>query len=304
VPSYSTYRNRQAQSIASVLLIIFAPMLQVGLYNQLRVVKIVDFGVYLDGEDAGEILLPLRYVPNLTAVDDVLEVFIYRDSEDRLIATTEHPVATIGQVARMRCTQLTNVGAFMDWGLMKDLLVPYSEQDLKAEEGKFYLTYVYLDETTERIVGSFKLRKHLGKGEPPMYNVGDEVQIVVGQSSDLGTNVVVDHKYMGLVYENETFRKLYHGDCLKAYVKYVREDGKIDISLQPIGFDNANATAVERIMRALDRANGFLPLTDKTDAEVIYQSVHMSKKSFKKAVGTLYKERKITLEESGIRRVE
>jgi predicted RNA-binding protein (virulence factor B family) len=279
-------------------------MLQVGLYNQLRVVKIVDFGVYLDGENAGEILLPLRYVPNLTAVDDVLEVFIYRDSEDRLIATTEHPSATIGQVARMRCTQLTNVGAFMDWGLMKDLLVPYSEQDLKAEEGKFYLTYVYLDETTERIVGSFKLRKHLGKGEPPAYNVGDEVNIVVGQSSDLGTNVVVDHQYMGLVYENETFRKLYHGDRLKAYVKYVREDGKIDISLQPIGFDNANATAVERILRALDRANGFLPLTDKTDAEVIQQSVQMSKKSFKKAVGTLYKERKITLEESGIKRVE
>ncbi len=279
-------------------------MLQVGLYNQLRVVKIVDFGVYLDGEDAGEILLPLRYVPNLTAVDDILNVFIYRDSEDRLIATTEHPSATIGQVARMRCTQLTNVGAFMDWGLMKDLLVPYSEQDLKAEEGKFYLTYVYLDETTERIVGSFKLRKHLGKGEPPAYNVGDEVNIVVGQSSDLGTTVVVEHQYWGLVYENETFRKLYHGDRLKAYVKNVREDGKIDISLQPIGFDNANATAVERILRALDRTNGFLPLTDKTDAEIIYQSVQMSKKSFKKAVGTLYKERKITLEESGIRRVE
>lgn len=278
-------------------------MLQVGLYNQLRVVKIVDFGVYLDGEDAGEILLPLRYVPNLTAVDDVLDVFIYRDSEDRLIATTEQPVATIGQVARMRCTQLTNVGAFMDWGLMKDLLVPYSEQDLKAEEGKFYLTYVYLDETTERIVGSFKLRKHLGKGEPPAYNVGDEVNIVVGQSSDLGTTVVVEHQYWGLVYENETFRKLYHGDRLRAYVKHVREDGKIDISLQPIGFDSANATAVERIMRALDRANGFLPLTDKTDAEIIYQSVQMSKKAFKKAVGTLYKDRKLTIEESGIRRV-
>lgn len=276
-------------------------MLQVGLYNDLRVVKTVDFGVYLDGGDAGEILLPLRYVPNLTAVDDVLRVFVYRDSEDRLIATTEQPLATVGQVARMQCTQLTTVGAFMDWGLMKDLLVPYSEQDLKAEEGKFYLTYVYLDNTTERIVGSFKLRKHIGKGEPPAYNVGDQVNIVIGQTSDLGTTVIVDHQYFGLVYNNEVYRKLYHGDTLKAYVKHVREDGKIDISLQPIGFENANATAVERVSRALDRANGFLPLTDKTDAEVIYQSVQMSKKAFKKAVGTLYKERKITIEPDGIR---
>lgn len=276
-------------------------MLQVGQYNELRVVKTVDFGVYLDGEDAGEILLPLRYVPNLTAVDDILRVFIYRDSEDRLIATTEEPLATVGQVARMQCTQLTSVGAFMDWGLMKDLLVPYSEQDLKAEEGKFYLTYVYLDNTTQRIVGSFKLRKHIGKGDLPTYNVGDQVSIVIGQTSDLGTTVVVDHQYFGLIYRNETYRKLYHGDILKAYVKHVREDGKIDISLQPIGFDIANATAVERISRALDRANGFLPLTDKTDAEVIYQSVQMSKKAFKKAVGTLYKERKITIEPEGIR---
>ncbi len=270
----------------------------------MRVVKTVEFGVYLDGEDAGEILLPLRYVPNLIAVDDVLRVFIYRDSEDRLIATTEEPMATVGEVARMRCTQLTNVGAFMDWGLMKDLLVPYSEQDLKAEEGKFYLTYVYLDETTQRIVGSFKLRKHIGKGEPPAYNVGDQVSIVVGQTSDLGTTVIVEHQYFGLVYQNEVFRKLYHGDTLKAYVKYVREDGKIDISLQPIGYDDANATAVERLSRALDRAHGFLPLTDKTDAEVIYQSVQMSKKSFKKAVGTLYKERKITIEENGIKQIK
>lgn len=278
-------------------------MIQLGRYNELQVVKALDFGVYLDGGEAGEILLPMRYVPDVTAIGDILNVFIYRDSEDRLIATTERPLATVGQVARMRCKQLTNIGAFMDWGLMKDLLVPYSEQDLKAEEGRYYLTYVYLDETTERIVGSFKLRKHLSK-DMPTYAVGDEVNIVVGALGELGTTVVVDDNYWGMVYLNETFRKLYHGDRLKAYVKAVRPDGKVDISLQPIGFDNANAVAVERVLRALDRGNGYLPLTDKTDAEVIYQAVQLSKKAFKRAIGTLYKERKITIEEGGIRVVE
>lgn len=275
-------------------------MVKVGEYNELQVVKALDFGVYLDGGEAGEILLPMRYVPDVTAIGDILKVFIYRDSEDRLIATTEHPLATVGQVARMRCRQLTNIGAFMDWGLMKDLLVPYSEQDLKAEEGRYYLTYVYLDETTERLVGSFKLRKHLSK-EMPTYNIGDEVTIVIGPPSELGTTVVVENKYWGMVFQNETFRKLYHGDKLKAYVKALRPDGKIDISLQPLGFDNANAVAVERVLRALDRSNGFLPLTDKTDAEVIYQAVQLSKKAFKKAIGSLYKERKITIEDGGIR---
>jgi predicted RNA-binding protein (virulence factor B family) len=201
----------------------------------------------------------------------------------------------------MRCKQLTNIGAFMDWGLMKDLLVPYSEQDLKAEEGRFYLTYVYLDETTQRIVGSFKLRKHLNKDQPPSYAIGDEVNILIGPHSDLGTTVVVENQYWGMVYQNETFRKLYHGDRLKGYVKMIREDNKIDISLQPLGFDNANTVAVERVLRALDRNNGYLPLTDKTDAEVIYQSVQLSKKAFKKAIGSLYKERKITIEEGGVR---
>ncbi len=276
-------------------------MIELGKYNDLEVVKALDFGVYLDGGMAGEILLPIRYVPNVTAIGDVLKVFIYRDSEDRLIATTETPLATVGEVARMRCKQLTNIGAFMDWGLMKDLLVPYSEQDLKAEEGRFYLTYVYLDQTTERIVGSFKLRKHLSKDETPPYAIGDEVDILIGTPSELGTTVVVENKYWGMVYLNETFRKLYHGDRLKGYVKTIREDNKIDISLQPLGFDNANTVAVERVLRALDRANGFLPLTDKTDAEKIYQAVQLSKKSFKKAIGSLYKERKITIEEGGIR---
>lgn len=276
-------------------------MIELGKYNDLEVVKALDFGVYLDGGEAGEILLPIRYVPNLTAIGDVLKVFIYRDSEDRLIATTETPLATVGEVARMRCKQLTNIGAFMDWGLMKDLLVPYSEQDLKAEEGRFYLTYVYLDETTERIVGSFKLRKHLNKDEAPPYSIGDAVDVLIGGPGDLGTTVVVENQYWGMVYQNETFRKLYHGDRLKGYVKAIRPDNKIDISLQPLGFDNANTVAVERVLRALDRANGFLPLTDKTDAEVIYQSVQLSKKAFKKAIGSLYKERKITIEDGGIR---
>ncbi|CAN5411713.1 S1-like domain-containing RNA-binding protein [soil metagenome] len=279
-------------------------MVELGKYNDLVVVKALDFGVYLDGGMAGEILLPIRYVPNVTAIGDTLKVFIYRDSEDRLIATTETPLATVGEVARMRCKQLTNIGAFMDWGLMKDLLVPYSEQDLKAEEGRFYLTYVYLDETTERIVGSFKLRKHLSKDEAPPYNIGDEVDVLIGGPSDLGTTVVVENKFWGMIYHNETFRKLYHGDRLKGYVKAIRPDNKIDISLQPLGFDNANSVAVERVMRALDRGHGFLPLTDKTDAELIYQAVQLSKKAFKKAIGSLYKERKITIEEGGIRVVE
>lgn len=276
-------------------------MVKIGEYNDLVVVKSLDFGIYLDGGEAGEILLPTRYVPNVCAIGDVLHVFIYRDSEDRIIATTETPLATVGEVARMRCKQLTNIGAFMDWGLMKDLLVPYSEQDLKAEEGRYYLTYVYMDETTQRIVGSFKLRKHLNKEDVPPYAIGDAVDVLIGAPGELGTTVVVENKYWGMIYHSETFRKLYHGDRLKGYIKTIRPDNKLDISLQPLGFDSANAVAAEKILKVLDRHKGFLPLTDKSEAEEVYHILQMSKKAFKKAIGTLYKERKIVLEENGIR---
>ncbi|WP_235832019.1 CvfB family protein [Ancylomarina longa] len=271
----------------------------IGQYAELKVAKLVDFGVYLEGEDEALILLPTRYVPPKTQLDDTIKVFIYRDSEDRIIATTLIPKATVGEFAVMRVKSVTNIGAFLDWGLAKDLLVPFSEQKDKMQYDQSYLVYVYLDNATGRIVATAKIEKVLRDVETN-YAEGDEVDILVGRRTDLGYQALINNDALGIIYKNEIFGSLKTGDQRKGYIKKVRPDGKIDISLQQQGYQNEVPKIGEQILDLLKKEEGFLPLNDKSSPEDIYHSLQMSKKNFKKAIGLLYKNKLITIEEAGI----
>lgn len=276
-------------------------MVKLGDYNILRVVKRVDFGIYLDGGDDGEILMPTRYVPQDVEVDDDLNVFIYLDSEDRLIATTEQPKAKVGDFALLEVTAVNQVGAFLDWGLAKDLMVPFREQKVKMEPGQKHVVYIYVDEDTDRIVASAKLDQFLDN-VAPTYKEGDEVRLMVVSKTDLGYKVIVNGLHWGMVYANEVFKPLHRGDCPTGYIKKVRDDDKIDVSLQKPGYARVDSLQ-EQILDKLRRNNGFLPVNDKTDAQVIYDLFGCSKKSFKMTIGTLFRLRQITIEPDGIKLV-
>lgn len=274
-------------------------MLQIGNYNTLRVVKLVSFGVYLDGGEGKEILLPTRYVPKGVKVDDEIQVFIYHDNEGRLIATTLCPKAAVGEFAFMRVKSVNDTGAFLDWGLMKDLLVPFKEQKMTMREGKWYLVYVHLDHLTGRIVASARIEKFLGN-VPPVYQLNQEVDLLVADDTEIGYKVIVDNLHWGMIYHNQVFQRLERGEHLKGYVKEVREDDKLDISLQPLGYQKIDGIS-QRILNALQMKEGFLPVHDKSDPEEIYSLFRCSKKAFKQAIGSLYKQRLITIEKEGIR---
>ncbi len=274
-------------------------MLQIGNYNTLRVVKLVSFGVYLDGGEGKEILLPTRYVPKGVKVDDEIQVFIYHDNEGRLIATTLRPKAVVGEFAFMRVKSVNDTGAFLDWGLMKDLLVPFKEQKMTMREGKWYLVYVHLDHLTGRIVASARIEKFLGN-VPPVYQLNQEVDLLVADDTEIGYKVIVDNLHWGMIYHNQVFQRLERGEHLKGYVKEVREDDKLDISLQPLGYQKIDGIS-QRILNALQMKEGFLPVHDKSDPEEIYSLFRCSKKAFKQAIGSLYKQRLITIEKEGIR---
>jgi predicted RNA-binding protein (virulence factor B family) len=274
-------------------------MILPGRYNTLKVVKFVDFGVYLDGAEMGEILLPARYVPETCEVGDDLEVFIYLDSEDRIIATTEKPYAQVGEFAMLRVLAINNVGAFLDWGLMKDLLVPFREQKMNMEAGRSYLVYIFVDPDSGRIVASAKLEKFLDNVIPE-YQVGEEVSLIVESESTLGYNAIINHLHRGILYHDELPGPLNKGQKLKAYIKKVREDHKIDLSLYRPGYEQVDGIS-QTILDRLKEAGGFLPFTDKSDAALIFDHFAISKKVFKKAIGALYRKRRIVLEEKGIR---
>jgi len=271
----------------------------IGQYAELKVAKLVDFGVFLEGEDEALILLPNQYVPAKTQIDDTIKVFIYRDSEDRIIATTLTPKAIAGEFAVMKVKSVTNIGAFLDWGLAKDLLVPFSEQRDKLQEGLSYLVFVYIDESTGRIVATAKIEKIL-KDVELSYNEGDEVDILVGKKGDLGFQVLINDDALGIIYKNEIFGHLKTGDKRKAYIKKLRPDGKIDISLQQQGYQNEVPKSGQQILDMLKDEEGFLPLNDKSSPDDIYYTLKMSKKNFKKAIGLLYKQKLITIEDAGI----
>ena len=273
---------------------------KLGEYNLLEVVKEVDFGVYLDGGDDGEILLPTRYVPDGCKPGDVLNVFIYLDMDERLIATTLHPYVKIGEFACLEVAWVNQYGAFLDWGLMKDLFVPFREQKMKMQKGNSYVVHVHLDDDSYRIVASAKIEKYLSD-DMPEYNPDDEVEVLVWQKTDLGFKVIVDNKFGGMIFKNEIFTDVRTGMKMTAYIKQVRPDGKIDLELQKGGVKKIEDFA-DTLLEYIRSNGGSTPLNDKTDADVIYNTFGVSKKTFKKAVGDLYKKRLIVLEgEQGIR---
>lgn len=274
-------------------------MLNIGNYNTLRIIKILSFGAYLDGGEGKEILLPTRYVPDGAQVGDDVEVFIYHDNEGRLIATTLHPKAVVGEFAFMQVKSVNTTGAFLDWGLMKDLLVPYKEQKLTMREGKWYLVYVRLDHVTGRVMASARIEKFLNN-IPPKYEFNQEVSLLVADDTEIGYKVIVNNLHWGMVYHNQVFQRLEKGEHLKGYVKEIREDDKLDISLTPLGYQKVDGIA-QTILQALQMQNGFLPVHDKSDPEVIYSLFRCSKKAFKQAIGALYRQHRIALEPDGIR---
>lgn len=270
-----------------------------GKFNQLEVVKEVDFGVYLDGGDDGEILLPTRYVPDDCQPGDMLNVFIYLDNEERLIATTLTPLVQVGEFAYLEVAWVNQFGAFLNWGLMKDLFVPFREQKMKMQVGRGYIIYAYVDEESYRIVASAKVERYLSK-EMPEYKEGELVDILIWQKTDLGFKAIVDNKYSGLLYQNEIFQSIETGMRMKAYVKQVRDDAKIDLELQRGGARKVDDFA-EVLLQYLEEHEGRTSIHDKSEADEIYETFGVSKKTFKKAVGELYKKRLIVLEEQGIR---
>lgn len=273
-----------------------------GKYNTLNIVKILDFGVYLDGGDMGEILLPMKWVPEGSRPDDSIEVFIYFDSSDRPIATTMKPFAQVGEFAFLRVKAVNEVGAFLDWGLDKDLLVPFREQKVNMVEGKDYVVYIYSDDQSNRIAASAKVENFLSK-EPVSFQPGDEVDLMLWRTSEIGYLAIINNSHEGLIYASEVFTDLERGEKMKGYISKVREDGKIDLTLQKPGYEKIDEFS-EGIVALLRKNNGFLGLTDKSPAEEIYMMCGMSKKNFKKSIGALYKKRLIQLEEAGIRLTE
>lgn len=272
--------------------------IELGKFNQLEVVKQVDFGMYLDGGEEGEILLPARYVPEDCKVGDWLNVFLYLDNEERLIATTLTPLVQVGEFACLEVSWVNQFGAFLNWGLMKDLFVPFSEQKMKMQVGNKYVIHAYIDDESFRIVASAKVDRYLSKEKAP-YQPGEEVNILIWQKTDLGFKAIIENMYSGLLYDSEIFQTLHTGDTLKAYIKQVREDGKIDLILQKPGFEKVDDFS-KTLYRYIADHGGRIGLNDKSPAEEIYDVFGVSKKTFKKAVGDLYKKRLILLHEDGI----
>jgi len=273
-------------------------MVEIGKFNTLRVVKAVDFGVYLDGEALGEILLPRRYVPEGCHPGDRVEVFLYHDSEDRLIATTERPYAGVGELALLKVVAVNPIGAFLDWGLPKDLLAPFGEQQQRMKKGRAYLVYVYLEKTSRRIAASSKLDKFL-TAQPAHFRKGQAVDLLIAENTDMGYKAVIDRCAWGILYHNEVFQDLRQGQQVRGFIKNIRGDGKIDLTLQKPGYEKVPDLS-EKILAAIRAGGGFLDVTDKTSAARIHGLFGISKKTFKKAIGALYKARRISLEKDGI----
>lgn len=272
-------------------------MLKIGQFNQLKVVKEVPFGVYLDGYDFGEILLPKKYMPLNTKLQDTVSVFIYFDSEDRIIATTKQPRAKLYDFAYLKVIDINQVGAFLDWGLDKDLLVPMSEQHKTMELNKFYIVYVKLDDQN-RIVASSKINYFLDKSQHKLQK-GDEINLIIAETTALGNKVIVNNSHWGLIYSDDIFQTLSYGKKMRGYVKEIREDGKIDVSLRKLGHDCISDLA-QKIIIELKQSNGFLPLHDKSSTIEIKRAFGDSKGNFKKAIGSLYRSGKILLLANGI----
>lgn len=273
-------------------------MIKVGQYNKLKILRETSVGLFLGSNDGEDILLPNKYVPENFDIGDEIEVFCYLDHEERPVATTLKPYITLNHFSLLQVKEVNQIGAFLDWGLEKHLFVPFREQARKMETGKRYLVYMYLDEETNRLVGSSKTNRFIDNSELTVDEM-EEVNLIVSRYTDLGVEVIINEKHKGLIYNNELFRKVSLGEKLKGYVKKIRPGNKLDISLQQSGYKNIEPSA-EKILNVLKSENGFLRLNDKSSPDEITGLLQMSKKTFKKALGNLYKQKLVLIKEDGI----
>ena len=276
--------------------------LLLGQYNHLTILRFTDHGAYVDGGEIGEILLPKAYVRDEMHPGDEVDVFVYLDQQERLVATMEQPLAQVGDFAFLEVKWVNQFGAFLDWGLMKDLFVPFSEQKKTMEQGNSYIIYIYVDDATKRIVGTAKVNRYIEPAPRRDYFRGKSVDLLVWQKTEYGLKVIVDNRYAGLIYNDELqYGPMPRtGDRLEGTVVTVRDDGRLDVSIQRIGKGRFRDFA-DQLLDELHAAGGYLAYTDKTDAETIAERFGVSKKTFKRALGTLYKARKVMLEDGGIR---
>ncbi|MFH4412521.1 CvfB family protein [Vibrio diabolicus] len=275
-------------------------MIKIGQINSLEVIKKADFGVFLDGDDYGSILLPNKYVPEGTEIGDHVDVFLYFDSESQLAATIERPIAQVGEWGLMKIEGVNATGAFVNWGIKeKDLLIPFSEQRTRFSAGQTILVYVYTDKASGRIVGTTKFNKWLDK-TPANYEVNEQVDLIIAERSQLGYKAIVNGKHWGMIFPSDVFGKLYIGKKLKGFIKQIREDGKIDLALQKVGVAKMDDLS-SKVLDLLEKKGGFLPLNDKSSPEAIFDAFRTSKGTYKKTIGGLYKQGKIVIEKDGIR---
>lgn len=274
-------------------------MINIGRINQLEVIKEADFGWFLDGEDYGSILLSKKHAPADIAIGDSVDVFIYFDADNQVVATTDTPIAQVGEWGLMKVEGINSVGAFASWGIKeKDLLIPFSEQRGRLSEGQTILVYVYTDKASGRIVGTTKFNKLLDK-TPARYQRNEQVDLLIAERSDLGYKAIVNGEHWGMIFPSDVIGKLFVGKKLKGFIKQIREDGKIDLSLQKIGVAKMDDLS-EKILSLLEKKGGFLPLSDKSTPEAIFAAFKTSKGTFKKSIGGLYKQGKIRIEKDGI----
>ncbi|EOX4448684.1 S1 RNA-binding domain-containing protein [Vibrio alginolyticus] len=275
-------------------------MIKIGQINSLEVIKKADFGVFLDGDDYGSVLLPSKYVPEGTEIGEHVDVFLYFDSESQLAATIERPIAQVGEWGLMKIEGVNATGAFVNWGIKeKDLLIPFSEQRTRFSAGQPILVYVYTDKASGRIVGTTKFNKWLDK-TPANYEVNEQVDLIIAERSQLGYKAIVNGKHWGMIFPSDVFGKLYIGKRLKGFIKHIREDGKIDLALQKVGVAKMDDLS-SKILDLLEKKGGFLPLNDKSSPEAIFDAFRTSKGTYKKTIGGLYKQGKIVIEKDGIR---
>lgn len=273
-------------------------MLTIGEYHILKIDRDTEPGLFLKNTDGDEVLLPNKYKPETFELEDEIEVFVYLDHEERPVATTLRPFIKLDEFGFLKCVEVSDIGAFLDWGLEKHLFVPFKEQVTKMRKGDRYLVFCYLDELTGRLVASSKTNAFLDNSELTVEPF-EEVDIIISNPTELGWNVIVNQLHQGLIYKDDVFQKLHTGDKMKAYIKKTRPDGKIDITLQRPGYRSIEPNAQE-ILTALELKGGFIALTDKSSPEEIQSQLQMSKKSFKRALGNLYKQRLVDIKDNGI----
>ena len=287
------------RDVSRTYIIAYLRAVDIGVWNRLRLDRFTSVGAYLVDKKGNDVLLPNKYVKDEYKEEDEIEVFLYKDSEDRLVATTREPFIQLGEFAYLQVVEVTIHGAFMDWGLEKDLLVPFREQPKEMEEGRYYLVYLYLDEATQRLAATARVNPFYEAATEELVQRNEEVVMLVCETTELGIKVIVNNRFRGLIFQSDVTRKLKYGSIIDGFVKNVREDGKLDIILQPEGYGKVEPLSQE-LLDLIQQKGGFISLTDKSDPADIQKMTGWSKKTFKQVVGNLYKQRLVVIGENGI----